>query len=582
MGPLSQSKKGRHPSVPPSEALLSGLDEPEREQVNRLLARMGGTTTPESVGRVLPQAVMFRTRLDSQLPHSFVDTTEKAIQYSVDRDVNVLSEALFLVIGPAIRMALAKFVRETVESLNRAFDNSLSPRSIGWRLQARRTGRTFAEIALQETMAYRVEQAYLVHRRTGILLCQAAVEDCVVTDPDMVSAMLQAVQDFMRDSLKLRREDTVESISVGRFAIIVESGPHAIIALVAQGSPPPELRLRAQEALETAHLELREQMAGFHGGDTEPFARAEPVLRACLKGELKPSERRFPVFAAVLGLILLAALGAGIGLGIRGSLLRARLLDRLASTPGIVVVETGRQGLRLRIDALKDPAAEDPEAVATAAGFPPGRVVFRLKPYYAMAPELTLEHVRRILNPPATVRLSIEDGVVHADGPADEVWVEASRLRAEAIPGVRGFQASGQGGTERAEMADLIGKIQETSVAFRANAAQPVPGEEAVLDALAARIVRFAELARGFGFSTRVTATGHSAGIVADADSIRISHERAAAAIRLLSDRGISGVEFQGRAIGVCNPIQEERDAADRAKNRRVSFAVETTTPAGR
>lgn len=580
---MSGSEKGRGPAERTSGALLAGLDEPEREQVNRLLERMGGgATTPESVGRVLPQAVMLRSKLDSQLPRSFVDTTEKAIRFSVDRDADVLSEALFLVIGPAIRKALAKFVRETVQSLNRAFDRSLSPRSIGWRFQAMRTGRSFAEIALQETLAYRVEQAYLVHRRTGILLCRAAVADCVVTDPDMVSAMLQAVQDFMRDSLKLHRDDTVESISVGRFSIVVEAGPHAVIALVVQGSPPPELRLCLQEALETAHLELREELAGFRGGDTEPFSGAEPVLRACLRGELKASERRFPIFAAVLGALLLAAVGAGIAFSIRGGVLRARLLGRLADAPGIVVVETGRQGLRLRIDALRDPAAEDPEAIAAAVGFPPGRVVFRLKPYYAMAPELTLEHVRRILNPPATVRLSLKDGVVHADGPADALWTQESRLRAEAIPGVHGFEASDEGGAERAEMADLIGKIRGTTVMFQANATEPVPGQDGILDGLAARIARMAELARGFGFGTRVTVTGHSAGIVADADSIRISHERAAAAIRSLSGRGVAGVEFQGRAIGVCNPAQEERTADDKARNRRVSFAVETTTEAGR
>jgi outer membrane protein OmpA-like peptidoglycan-associated protein len=390
------------------------------------------------------------------------------------------------------------------------------------------------------------------------------------------------VQDFMRDSLKLHRDDTVESICVGRFTIVMEAGPHAVLALVVQGSPPPELRLRAQEALETSHLELREELTGFRGGDMEPFARAEPLLRSCLQGELKASERRFPVFAAVLGVLLLAALGAGIGYAVHGRVLRARLLDRLAETPGIVVVETGRQGLRLRIDALKDPAAGDPQDIASAVGFPPGGVVFRLKPYYAMAPELTLEHVRRILNPPATVRLSLKDGVVHADGSADARWVEESRLRAEAIPGVRGFEASDQGGAERAEMADLISGIRETSVAFQANAAEPVPGQDAVLGTLAARIVRFAELARGFGFETKVTATGHSAGIVADAESIRISHERAAAAIRSLESRGAAGVEFQGRAVGICDPVQEEKSAADRAKNRRVSFAVEAVTKTGR
>lgn len=69
-------------------------------------------------------------------------------------------------------------MREVTQTLNRAFEHSLSPRAIGWRFMALRTHRSFAQIVLQETLVYR---------------------------------MLGAVKDFVRDSLHLAKSEEVRS-----------------------------------------------------------------------------------------------------------------------------------------------------------------------------------------------------------------------------------------------------------------------------------------------------------------------------------------------------------------------------------
>ena len=57
-----------------------------------------------------------------------------------------------------------------LESLNTTLEHSLSWRSLRWRLDARRTGKSFAEIVLLNTLVYRVEQVFLIHRPSGLLL----------------------------------------------------------------------------------------------------------------------------------------------------------------------------------------------------------------------------------------------------------------------------------------------------------------------------------------------------------------------------------------------------------------------------
>ena len=39
-----------------------------------------------------------------------------------------------------------------------------------WRVESIRTGRPFAEIVLMHSLLYRVEQVFLIHRETGLVL----------------------------------------------------------------------------------------------------------------------------------------------------------------------------------------------------------------------------------------------------------------------------------------------------------------------------------------------------------------------------------------------------------------------------
>jgi len=75
--------------------------------------------------------------------------------------------------GPAIRRAIGEALSRLIQSLDRALDHSLTWRGLGWRLEAARTGRSFAEVVLAHTLVFRVEQVFLIHRRTGLLLLRA-------------------------------------------------------------------------------------------------------------------------------------------------------------------------------------------------------------------------------------------------------------------------------------------------------------------------------------------------------------------------------------------------------------------------
>ena len=93
----------------------------------------------------------------------------------------VLADAIFPVIGPAIRKSIAASISEFAETLNQIVETSVSFRAIQWRVEALITGKSFSEILLARSLLYSVEQVFLIHRKSGLLLLHVAAKNSVQT-----------------------------------------------------------------------------------------------------------------------------------------------------------------------------------------------------------------------------------------------------------------------------------------------------------------------------------------------------------------------------------------------------------------
>src|SRR5688572_7393782 len=76
------------------------------------------------VSRVLPDALQLRAH-DPQLMRALAPSVEEAITASVQKNPQALADALFPVIGPAIRKAIAHAFDAMVESLNETVERSV-------------------------------------------------------------------------------------------------------------------------------------------------------------------------------------------------------------------------------------------------------------------------------------------------------------------------------------------------------------------------------------------------------------------------------------------------------------------------
>jgi OOP family OmpA-OmpF porin len=236
------------------------------------------------VESVLPRAIQSRIEKDDQLQQALEAPIELTIHQSVQRNPEKLANALFPIMGPAIRQSIRDALSKIVDGFNQTLDQSLSPRSLGWRLEALMTGRSFAEVLMAKTLLYKVEQVFLIHRETSLLLAHVEAPDAKVEskDADMVSSMFTAIQDYVQDSFSVSGGDKLETMQVGDLTVVVRQGPSALIAAAVRGTPTSDLKSSLDEVLETIHSRWYDPLRQFEG-DTSPFEDIQPLLEDCLE-----------------------------------------------------------------------------------------------------------------------------------------------------------------------------------------------------------------------------------------------------------------------------------------------------------
>ena len=265
---------------------------PEQRRLDELSEELGSAElTAEELADQLPEAIALSGSRGDQLGRALGPTIETAMRESIRRDPQEMASAIFPVLGPAIRKAIAETMADLVRSINRAVEQTFSIDGIKWRIEAWRTGVPYAEIVIKHALVYRVEQAFLIHAETGLLLEHVSLPGLDVPDADLISGMLSAIQDFVRDSFRPGQGGTLRTFSVGEYTVQVEAGPDALLALVIRGEAPGELLRRQQDTLETIHLEFATQLNEF-SGDTAPFAAARKSARCLSRCMGVPPVRR--------------------------------------------------------------------------------------------------------------------------------------------------------------------------------------------------------------------------------------------------------------------------------------------------
>jgi OOP family OmpA-OmpF porin len=492
--------------------LLLGADYDE------LLALKQDLNDPEAfsirLASVITEAISLRSRRDHSLAEVLAPTLESAIKESIASDPEALAESLYPVMGPAIRKSISETLSQMLEDMNQLLEQSLSPKSLGWRFNAWRTGRSYAEIVLINTLEYQVEQVFLIHRETSLLIQHLVADMAISKDPDMVSGMLSAIQDYILDSFTVGEGDGLNSMSLGDFQVIIEAGPRALIAAVVRGKPPENLRNTFKVALEDVHKRASSRLQDY-SGDPDDYQDLEPMLRSCLRVQRRDQAESIEVSRSIpwLALVSIALLsGVGIWFWFQSHTLnnaRQNALARLVNEPGIVVLGSRVVDDLLLINGLRDRLAEAPEQVLSQPGIGALGLTFVFEPYLSMEPVIVERRAIRRLAPPVSARMSVQEGTLVVTGAANVDWIYTLEQHWRSVAGLDALNIDDLDRLDpvRAEMESLTTLIESTTFYFDRSAAEPNPGAASV-PALALAIKRLVELGETIGITPVVRVLG--------------------------------------------------------------------------
>jgi outer membrane protein OmpA-like peptidoglycan-associated protein len=554
---------------------------PEQEEIADIQERLEDLARrTKDVSTVVAEAITMRRDQggDRALAGALAPTIQETLRESVRRDPHVLADALFPVMGPAIRKSIAETLRTMLESFNQALEHSLSARGIKWRIEAFRTGKSFGEIVLMHSLLYRVEQVFLIHRQTGLVLNHVVATSVPTQDPSMVAGMLSAIQQFVRDSFDSKNEDTLDSLNVGELEVWIEEGPDAVIAAVIRGHAPADYRLAMKEALEEIQRLYSSGLANFKG-DAAPFHAADELL-----SRLLATQHREPVAAkkpraalatlAVLGILVLGWIGYSTYLLWEWS----RFLNAVRGQPGIVVISYDRQGGRYHIRGFKDPLAPNPNALLSQAGLDPKDAEFDLAPYYSLDDAIVSQRARQFLRPPEGVKISEHQGELNVEGEASPQWIARLPERALLIPGVTAINVSHLQNAHSAQLDPPKKVIESMILVFPVGRAELEPSQENIATQMGSEIRDLIAEANGLGEQASVQIIGHTDKSGIEGTNQLLSQQRAERVRAILLRGGIQPTNLTSRGVGITQPLRDEGTEEGRRENRSVNFKI-TFTP---
>ena len=280
-----------------------------------------------------------------------------------------LVESMYPLIGRVVRRSVRESLAALAQSVDTTMRDALTLKQLRWRLEARRRGVPLSQLVLEKSLLFRVEEVFLIHQETGLLIGHAGAR--ADDSRDLVSGMFTAIQDFVADSFGGNSGADGSPDQLGRFQVGDQDvwlfhGPVAYMALVISGSAPASNRDGFHRVLEEIHERYGAQLRAFEG-DSEPLKPATLMLDDCLVEQSREMPNRSPLLFWILAAFLLIGLLGWWWVRWQTRERHAQVRGFLEKQAGVVVTEEELGWRRSSLNVLADPGVISvSEALAAA------------------------------------------------------------------------------------------------------------------------------------------------------------------------------------------------------------------------
>jgi len=386
------------------EKLRSILVKEEREEIRRLQEQVDALqfritdekTRSTDISEILNSATQMTLKRNEIYGANFKPIIVEQFQNSSRENPEIMAEALFPILGPAIRKMIASMLTPDAN-------------------KAKRT--------------YKFEQIFLIEKESGLPICHAKSGTGEARDADMVSGMLTAIQSFVQDAFSTQEFDSLNTLQLGELSVWIEWGPEAVAAALIRGVAPERCRIALQQLLEDIHSKYKQQLDAYDG-DASAFDSVKEDFKlfmdshdSRLRNRVKGIPENVRKKLAIVG-FLVFCLFAWIIQNKYDESRWARFVKQLDSHPGIVVTGYERRDRQYVVRGLRDPLAIDVDTLLIDSGFKRDRVIFNLEPYKSMQPEFNFRIFKSGLLLPSGENWDLDGSALKITGAETNDWIE--------------------------------------------------------------------------------------------------------------------------------------------------------------
>ncbi len=268
-----------------------------------------------------------------------------------------LFDLIFPIIGRLVSKKIADALRSLVNYIDEKLNSSLSISMWRCRYISFRTKIPLAEVILRESLPFLIDEIFLLHKKTSIVLAHVSRRQEEAADSDLVGGMLSAINDFIATSFK-KKGAMLNEIQFGGSKIVIAESVYFFAAFVVSGSYRIDFLDEIESLFKTVHTAFRKEMRDF-SGKMERLEGIEQPLREFMniKNSVPVSEKAVPlrkikIAGAVLAALSVVFIAYGIYGAIRdyraGEAIEKRLAAALPRNSANVKIDV--DGARLTIE----------------------------------------------------------------------------------------------------------------------------------------------------------------------------------------------------------------------------------------
>jgi BON domain len=263
--------------------------------------------SPEKVARAIAPEIAIAIAEQIKLDRDSISTTlgpemGKAIKAQIEVERDAMIDALYPVIGSTI----AKYMGETIQSINKQVETSLSPEGIQRKIRAKIQGVSEAELILREAVNYQVQAIFLIHKASGLVIRSLQPNAEKRLDADLLAGMLTAIRSFVNEYIATASEELNE-IEYGGSKIILEVAGYCYLAVIVNGEPAQKFLEKIRHILSEIILKHDREIQ-LYDGDPKSVSN---TINGRLDRLIEPQElekSKSPKALLVLGGILLGSI----------------------------------------------------------------------------------------------------------------------------------------------------------------------------------------------------------------------------------------------------------------------------------